>query len=89
MGPTALFDKSFLQSLTVDESVLFDHYFISVIGPMFYLEMLADLQTAVRQGRTPEQEVGIIRRPFPDGFLSLCHHHLQRCRPQGAADEPL
>ncbi len=27
MGPIALFDKSFLQSLTVDELVWFDHFF--------------------------------------------------------------
>ena len=33
MGPTVLFDKSFLQSLTLDEAVIFDHFFISVISP--------------------------------------------------------
>ncbi len=55
MGPTVLFDKSFLQSLTVDESVIFDHFFIAVICPLFYVETLADFEKAVRQGRTPEQ----------------------------------
>ena len=32
MGPIALFDKSFLQSLTVDESVWFDHFFLPVVS---------------------------------------------------------
>lgn len=29
MGPTTLFDKSFLQSLSTDEAVWFDNYFLS------------------------------------------------------------
>jgi hypothetical protein len=57
MGPNALFDKSFLQSLSVDESVWFDHYFYAVVCPLFYLETLADLEKAVREGRTPETEL--------------------------------
>lgn len=28
MGPIALFDESFLQKLTVDEAVWFDHFFM-------------------------------------------------------------
>lgn len=57
MGPITVFDKSFLQSLTVDESVFFDHFFNPVTSPLFFIETLADLEKAVRQGRTPEQEV--------------------------------
>jgi hypothetical protein len=66
MGPTILFDKSFLQSLSVDESVFFDHFFIPAISPLFYVETLADLEKAVRQGRTPEDEVGIIATKVPE-----------------------
>jgi hypothetical protein len=66
MGPTTLFDKSFLQSLSVDESVFFDHFFIPAICPLFFVETLADLEKAVRQGRTPEQEVGIIASKVPE-----------------------
>lgn len=66
MGPIALFDKSFLQSLSLDESVWFAHFFMPVVCPLFYVETLADLEKAVRAGRTPEQEVGIIARKFPE-----------------------
>ena len=38
MGSTALFDKSFIQSLNVDESVWFDHFFTANIRPLFYVE---------------------------------------------------
>lgn len=60
IGPITLFGKSFLQSLSVEESVCFDHFSIPVIRLFFFVEALADLEKAVRQGRAPEQEVGII-----------------------------
>ena len=65
MGPTILFDKSFLQSLSLDEAVIFDHFFIALICPMFYVETLADLGKSVRPGRTPEDEVRIIAGSAP------------------------
>ena len=43
VGPIALFDKSFLQSLSLDESVWFDHFFLPVVSPLFFVETLADL----------------------------------------------
>jgi hypothetical protein len=78
MGPTILFDKSFLQSLSEDESVFFDHFFFPAICPLFFVETLADLDKAVRQGRTPEQEVGIIAAKVPEmsGGPLLHHGHL-------------
>lgn len=77
-GPNILFDKSFLQSLSLDESVLFDHFFHPVISPLFFVETLADLEKAVRQGRTPEQEVGIIADKVPEmnGFPNVHHTKL-------------
>ena len=66
MAPIALFDKSFLQSLSLNESVWFDNFFLTNIAPIFYLETLADLEKAVRKGRTPEQEVGIIANKTPE-----------------------
>ena len=75
MGPITLFDKSFLQSLSLDESVWFDHFFYPVICPLFYIETLADLEKAVRQGRTPEQEVGIIADKVPELGGGPCIHH--------------
>jgi hypothetical protein len=75
MGPITLFDKSFLQSLSVDESVFFDHFFFPVICPFFFVETLADLEKAVRQGRTPEQEVGIIAAKVPEMSGAPVTHH--------------
>ncbi len=66
MGPITLFDKSFLQSLSLDESVWFDYFYLTNIAPVFYVETLADLEKAVRKGRTPDQEVGIIANKTPE-----------------------
>jgi hypothetical protein len=75
MGPIVLFDKSFLQSLTVDESVWFGHFFSPVVCPVFYVETLADLEKDVREGRSPEQEVRIIANKFPDQSANPCSFH--------------
>ena len=66
MGPITLFDKSFLQSLSLDESVWFDNFFLSNISPLFFVETLADLKKAIRAGRSPEDEVGIIADKTPE-----------------------
>lgn len=58
MGPTVLFDKSFLQSLSIDESVLFDHFFIPIVCPMFYVETLADLKKTCVQVDHPRMRSG-------------------------------
>jgi len=79
MGPIVLFDKSFLQSLSVDESVWFDHFFLSNICPLFYVETLADLQKNVKEGRTVEQEVAIIASKFPEMSGWPCAHHVALC----------
>lgn len=79
MGPITLFDKSFLQSLSLDESVWFDNFFYSVICPIFYVETLADLEKAVRQGRTQEQEVGYIADKTPEFHRNPCSYHRTLC----------
>ena len=75
MGPVALFDKSFLQSLSVDESVWFDHFFLANISPLFYIETLADLDKEMRRGRTAEQVVGNIAEKAPQmsGAANMSH----------------
>ncbi|MGV7929653.1 MAG: hypothetical protein AB2L13_12225 [Spirochaetota bacterium] len=75
MGPISLFDKSFLQSLSVDESVWYDQFFITNTCPIFYIETLADLHKSVRDGRSPEQEVGIIADKFPEMHSGPNAHH--------------
>ena len=79
MGPITLFDKSFLQSLSVDESVWFDHFFLTNVCPLFYGETLADLDKTVREGRTPEEEVRIIADKFPEMHGMPCGYHRTQC----------
>lgn len=49
MIPT-IFDKSFLESLTLDEAVWFDNFFLANITPIFYVETLADLEKENKKG---------------------------------------
>lgn len=79
MGPIALFDKSFLQSLSLDESVWFDHFFYPTICPLFYVETLADLSKSGGSGRTPEDEVRIIADKTPVQAGGPCIHHRELC----------
>lgn len=79
MGPITLFDKSFLQALNVDEAMWFDHFFLANICPLFYVETLADLDKSVREGRTPEQEVGFIADKTPYMRGMPCTYHGTLC----------
>lgn len=78
MGPVALFDKSFLQSLSIDESVWFDQFYNPNISPLFYVETLADLDKAVCRGRTAEQIVGNLAEKSPQlsGAPNIHHNEL-------------
>lgn len=51
MGPILIFDKSLLESLTLDESVWLDNFFLSNITPIFYVETLADLEKEGKKGK--------------------------------------
>lgn len=75
MGPIALFDKSFLHSLNVDESVWFDHFFLANVAPFFYVETLADLAKSFDPPRTPEQQVRAIAEKFPERYGRPCAFH--------------
>jgi hypothetical protein len=75
MGPMALFDKSFLEGLNVDEAVLFDHFFYPVTCPIFYVETLADLEKPANRGRKPEDVVGSIAFKTPQMHGGPNVHH--------------
>ena len=79
MGPITLFDKSFLQSLSLDESVWFDHFFLTNVCPLFYVETMADLEKSPQKGRTAEDEVRIIAEKFPEMHGMPCAHHTELC----------
>ena len=78
-GPTpvvhTLFDKSFFQALSLDESVWFDHFYKPVVCPIFYVETLADLALKELKNRTPEREVQMIANKFPDHNGATCTDH--------------
>jgi hypothetical protein len=75
MGPRLLFDKSFLQNLSLDEAVLLDHFFYTVISPIFYVETLADLEKTNRSGRSPDEEVRIISSKIPNAHSAPMLFH--------------
>lgn len=79
MGPIALFDKSFLQSLSTDEAVWFDNFFYPVTTPLFYIETLADLWKTPREGKTAEEEVAIIAAKTPELHGGPCFFHHELC----------
>ncbi len=65
---STIFDKSFLESLTLDEAVWFDNFFWASITPIFYVETLADLEKARKKGKVPrtsEEIVGELANKTP------------------------
>ena len=79
MGPVAVFDKSFIQSLNINESVWFDNFFSAVITPYFYVETLADLYKSSRRGKTPEEEVTILAEKTPELSSTPTQSHSELC----------
>jgi hypothetical protein len=75
MGPITIFDKSALQSLSMDESVWLDAFFLVNIVPLFYVETLADLEKEVAEGKSPEDLVGMLAAKTPPTAAPNAHHH--------------
>jgi hypothetical protein len=74
MGPIIIFDKSTLQSLSLEEAMWLDNFYVANITPLFFVETLADLEKDIRAGKTPEQVVGIIADKTPDMGCVNTHH---------------
>jgi hypothetical protein len=79
MGPVTIFDKSFLQSLSLDEAVLFDNFFLTNLVPIFFAETLADLHKTPKSGRSAEQEVALIAEKTPQMESQPNAYHGQLC----------
>ena len=77
MKPIIIFDKSFLQSVTVDESVWLDNFFYTIVSPIFYIETLADLNKFANDDVASENEVRKIAEKFPDFHGTPCAFHLE------------
>ncbi len=74
-GPVLIFDKSTLESLNPDEAVWLDNFFLTNITPLFFIEVLADLEKEVHLGRTPEEVVGNLACKTPDMQSNPNVHH--------------
>lgn len=65
MGPSLIFDKSFLQSLSVDEAAMLDQLYQCVVTPIFFVETLADLGKADDKRRPPHRVVSGLAERTP------------------------
>src|SRR5260370_614572 len=74
-GPITLFDKSTLQSLTVDEAVWFDTFYFPSMTPLFFVETLADLEKEMAAGKNAESLVGALADKTPLGGGVNVHHN--------------
>lgn len=74
IGPSLIFDKSALESFSVDECMWLENFYITNITPLFFVETLADLEKEVRTGRTPEDIVGVIAHKISDMGCVNTHH---------------
>ena len=92
MGPVTLFDKSFIEMLNVDEAALFDALFVGNICPLYFVEVLADLQLEDSGARSREKVVADlagktpVMRAYPNVVhTTLClaelsgHHAVEMC----------
>jgi hypothetical protein len=77
LGPSLIFDKSSLESLSLDEAVLMDNFYMSTITPLFFVECLADLEKKISSNSTPEQLVGSLADRTPDSQGYPNEHHMQ------------
>jgi hypothetical protein len=76
-GPSLLFDKSTLESLSLNEAVLLDNFYRSTITPLFFVECLADLEREMRRMKgSPEQLVGSLAERTPDCQSAANVHHM-------------
>jgi len=78
--PYLIFDKSSLESLNIDESVLLDTFYSCVITPIFFVECLADLEKKIKSNSTPEQLVGSLADRTPEYESCVTLHHLDILR---------
>lgn len=74
MGPVTIFDKSALQSFSMDEAVWFDAFMMGNVVPLFYVETLADLEKSIKSGKTPEEFVGMLAHKTPFHAVPNVHH---------------
>ena len=75
IGPNLIYDKSVLQALNLDESVLLDCFFATTITPVFYAETLADLARDPKAGRPGAKIVSELANKSPSQNSVPNIHH--------------
>jgi hypothetical protein len=77
-GPSLLFDKSTLESLSLNEAALLDNFYRSTLTPLLFVECLADLERNMARMRgTPQELVGSLAERTPDMQSVMNVHHMQ------------
>lgn len=78
MGPISLFDKSFIQALSLNEACMFDQFFSSVLCPIYITEVLADLSKPGRNGRLDDRVVAALaeKAPCVHSYPNMFHKDL-------------
>lgn len=78
MGPNLLFDKSFLQSLNIDEAVILDQLFSCLVTPLFFAETLGSLAKESDRQRSPEAIVASLaeKTPVAHSYVNAFHSRL-------------
>ncbi|MGH8178492.1 MAG: hypothetical protein ACREV5_19725 [Steroidobacter sp.] len=74
-GPILIFDKSALQDLPDDEAFLLDALFLSNVVPVFYMEVLADLEKDHRRGVLAADMVSALAEKTPRYNASASAFH--------------
>ena len=90
MSIVALFDKSFSQSLSLDEAVMFDNIFMGNVCPIFYVETLTDSNKDVLDDiLCPKEECVVAPRPLrelPEPVAAAAGDALAALRQAAGAD---
>ena len=73
-GPITIYDKSTVQSFSMDESVWLDAFFLVNVVPLFYVETLADLEKKMAGGKSPEDLVGMLAAKTPSNAVPNSDH---------------
>ncbi len=73
-----VFDKSFIHSITTEEAAVFDVHFMSNLTPLFFVEVLADLE---KYGMDERSRTGLVKdlagkTPYMQSYSNIPHPYL-------------
>ena len=78
MGPVTIFDKSVFHGFSPDDVALFDHFYRSNLLPLFFVEMIGDLEKKSK-GRSPEEVVANLAYKTPTQHCVSNVYHSELC----------